>query len=90
MDIQYCSRYARNMVNLTQCRLAAILAADVVGFSKFMGEDKTNTLAALRELRNDLFQPKVVAHCGDIVKSMGVGWLAAFSRIFAIDEEGSS
>ena len=62
-------------------KLAAILAADVVGYSKLMGEDETRTLAALRELRNDLFQPTVSEHRGDIVKSMGDGWLVEFASV---------
>ncbi len=62
-------------------KLAAILAADVAGYSKLMGEDETSTLEALRELRNDLFQPTVSEHRGDIVKSMGDGWLVEFASV---------
>ena len=43
-------------------RLAAILAADVVDYSRLMGEDQTRTLDALRQLRGELFEPVVSAH----------------------------
>jgi adenylate cyclase len=62
-------------------KLAAILAADIAGYSKLMGEDETGTLAALRELRNDLFQPTVSEHRGEVVKSMGDGWLVEFASV---------
>ena len=62
-------------------RLAAILAADVVGYSKLMGADQTATLAALRELRAELLTPSVARHGGDTVKSMGDGWLVAFASV---------
>ncbi len=62
-----------------QRRLAAILAADVAGYSKLMGEDETGTLNALRKLRQDLFQPAVTEHRGTIVKNMGDGWLVDFA-----------
>lgn len=62
-------------------RLAAILAADVVGYSKLLGEDETRTLAALRELRNEYFQPTVTEHRGEVVKSMGDGWLVEFASV---------
>ena len=44
--------------------LAAILAADVVGYSRLMGEDETGTLTALKALRKDLFAPLVAEHHG--------------------------
>ncbi|MEE9602130.1 MAG: adenylate/guanylate cyclase domain-containing protein, partial [Thermoguttaceae bacterium] len=59
-------------------RLAAILAADVVGYSRLMGEDETGTLASLRAHREELIEPKVAAHEGRIVKLMGDGLLAEF------------
>ncbi|MGA7866980.1 MAG: hypothetical protein WCA23_23825 [Stellaceae bacterium] len=45
-------------------RLAAILAADVVGYSRLMGEDEEGTLAALKTLQRELIDPKVREHCG--------------------------
>jgi len=62
----------------TQRRLAAILAADVVGYSRLMGEDEAGTLAALRQLRSELFAPTVQSHGGTVIKDMGDGWLVAF------------
>jgi len=62
-------------------RLAAILAADVVGFSRLMGADETGTLERLKSLRKELVQPKVAAHGGRIVKLMGDGLLAEFPSV---------
>jgi len=60
-------------------RLAAILAADIIGYSKLMGEDEAGTLAALRRLRSEVFSPAVASKRGKIIKSMGDGWLVAFN-----------
>ena len=62
-------------------RLAAILAADVVGYSRLMGEDETGVLAALKSLRADLFDPLIAAHHGRIVKLMGDGALVEFASV---------
>jgi adenylate cyclase len=59
-------------------RLAAILAADVVGFSKLMGEDEEGTLAQIRSLRQDLVEPRVAARRGRVVKTTGDGFLVEF------------
>jgi len=59
-------------------RLAAILAADVVGYSRLMGADEAGTLSRLKALRRDLVQPKIAAHKGRVVKLMGDGLLAEF------------
>ena len=64
-----------------QRRLAAILAADVVGYSKVMGEDQAGTLAALRSLRRELFDPSVESNGGRLVKSMGDGYIVEFPSI---------
>ena len=61
-----------------QRRLAAILAADAVGYSRLMGEDETGTLSALNVNREELIEPKIVEHEGRIVKLMGDGLLAEF------------
>jgi adenylate cyclase len=58
--------------------LAAILAADVVGFSKLIGEDEAGTLAALRGIRKDIVNPVLAEHGGRIFKLMGDGMLAEF------------
>jgi adenylate cyclase len=60
-------------------RLAAILVADVVGYSRLMGADELDTLARLKELRNGLLHPSVQAHGGRIVKTSGDGTLIEFA-----------
>jgi adenylate cyclase len=65
----------------TQRRLAAILAADVVGYSRLMSEDETGTLDALRYLRREVFAPAVSDCNGTLVKSMGDGWLVEFPSV---------
>jgi adenylate cyclase len=60
-------------------RLAAILAADVVGYSRLMRTDEERTLARLKALRAELFDPQVAKHRGRIVKTTGDGALVEFS-----------
>jgi TolB-like protein/class 3 adenylate cyclase/tetratricopeptide (TPR) repeat protein len=62
-----------------QRRLAAILAADVVGYSRLMGRDESGTLAVLKTRRRDVLQPAIVRHRGRIVKVMGDGVLIEFA-----------
>lgn len=62
-------------------KLAAILAADVVGYSKLMAQDEDATLAQLKAHRSDLFDPKVAEHNGRIIKLMGDGTLVEFSSV---------
>jgi adenylate cyclase len=62
-----------------QRRLAAILAADIVGYSRLMGADEAGTLAALRGIWAERFNPAVAAHNGRIVKMMGDGALVEFA-----------
>ena len=59
-------------------RLSAILAADVVGYSKLMEQDEADTLEALRAHHRDTFDPEVARHGGRIVKLMGDGTLVEF------------
>src|SRR5512139_2833856 len=59
-------------------KLAAILAADVVGFSRLTGADEERTLARLRALRSDLLDPTIAVHRGRIVKRTGDGALVEF------------
>jgi adenylate cyclase len=61
-----------------QRRLAAILAADVVGYSRLMGRDESGTLARLREHRKQRFEPTLARHGGRLVKLTGDGALAEF------------
>jgi len=60
-------------------RLAAILAADVVGYSRLMGNDEEGTLAALKACRRELIEPKIAEHRGRIVKLTGDGALVEFA-----------
>jgi adenylate cyclase len=59
-------------------RLAAILAADVAGYSRLMGVDEEGTLAALKAYRRELIDPKIAEHRGRIVKTTGDGALVEF------------
>jgi TolB-like protein len=60
-------------------RLAAILAADVVGYSRLMGADEAGTHARLKTLRQDLIDPKIAEHRGRVVKRTGDGALVEFA-----------
>ena len=62
-----------------QRRLAAILATDVVGYSRLVEKDETGTLAALRQRRESILEPLVAQHQGRIVKLMGDGVLVEFA-----------
>jgi adenylate cyclase len=62
-----------------QRRLAAILSADVVGYSRLMGFDEAGTLAHLNALRRELIDPTIAAQSGRIVKLMGDGALVEFA-----------
>jgi adenylate cyclase len=59
-------------------RLAAILVADVVGYSRLMEADEAGTVAAMKELREDIIEPLVAQYAGRIVKFMGDGVLVEF------------
>jgi adenylate cyclase len=59
-------------------KLAAILVADVVGYSRLAGADEERTLARLRGLRSDLMDPAIAAHHGRIVKRTGDGSIVEF------------
>src|SRR6185312_9699025 len=61
-----------------QRRLAAILAADVVGYSRLMGQDEVGTLAALKARRKDVLEPLVKRHRGRVFKVTGDGVLIEF------------
>ena len=62
-------------------RLAAILAADVAGYSRLMSEDEAGTLAAWQRCHSELIDPGIARHRGRIVKLMGDGLLAEFSSV---------
>src|SRR5438128_4623739 len=62
-------------------RLAAILAADVAGYSRLMGADEEGTLERLKVVRRQLVDPKIEEHRGRIVKTTGDGLLAEFASV---------
>jgi adenylate cyclase len=62
-------------------KLAAILAADVVGYSRLMGADEAGTLSALKQHRQAVFDPAVAAHNGRIVKLIGDGTIVEFGSV---------
>ena len=62
-------------------KLAAILVADVVGYSRLAGADEDRTLARLRGLRSDLIDPAIAAHHGRIVKRTGDGSIIEFRSV---------
>src|SRR3954453_20681119 len=64
-----------------QRRLAAILAADVVGYSRLMGADEMGTLTALKSHRRELVDPAIAEHRGRIVKTTGDGMLVEFASV---------
>jgi adenylate cyclase len=62
-------------------RLAAILAADIAGYSRLMGADEEGTLARLKAHRRELIDPKISEHRGRIVKTTGDGILIEFPSV---------
>src|SRR6266700_1596502 len=62
-------------------KIAAILAADVVGYSRLAGADEDRTLARLRALRSDLIDPTIAVHKGRVVKRTGDGALVEFRSV---------
>src|SRR5262245_58331695 len=62
-----------------QRRLAAILVADVVGYSKLIGSDEAGTLAQLHALRTEVIEPQIAKHVGRLFKSVGDGFLNEFA-----------
>src|SRR5262245_33997622 len=64
-----------------QRRLAAIVSADVAGYSRLMGRDESGTLAALKSLRRELIDPKIGEHGGRIVKTTGDGLPLEFASV---------
>jgi TolB-like protein len=67
--------------NQTRRKIVAILAADVVGYSRLAGTDEDRTLARLRALRSDLVDPSIAVHKGRVVKRTGDGALVEFSSV---------
>lgn len=63
-------------------RLAAVLAADIAGYSRLMGADEVGTLTALKRLRREVVDPAIAEHKGRIVKTTGDGLLVEFASSF--------
>jgi adenylate cyclase len=72
---------AQRMAERVERRLTAILAADVVGYSRLMGADEEGTLAALKAIRRELVDPRIAEHRGRIVKTTGDGILIEFPSV---------
>src|ERR1700689_2992196 len=70
-------------------RLAAILAADVAGYSRLMSQDEAGTLAELKTHRSELIEPAIAKYGGRVVKLMGDGILVEFSSVVAAVECGA-
>jgi class 3 adenylate cyclase len=64
-----------------QRRLAAIVSADVAGYSRLMGRDESGTLAALKALHREIVDPLIAKHNGRIVKTTGDGLLLEFASV---------
>src|SRR5580658_5821441 len=80
--VQLIHLFPEGAVCMTETRkIAAILAADVVGYSRLAGSDEDRTLARLRALRSDLIDPTVAVHHGRVVKRTGDGALVEFRSV---------
>jgi adenylate cyclase len=62
-------------------RLAAILAADMAGYSRLIGKDEGDTLQGFKAIQSELFDPTIAAHNGRLVKTTGDGLLVEFSSV---------
>src|SRR5215469_7337366 len=67
--------------NCPERRLAAILAADVAGYSRLIGADEEGTLSRLRAIRTEVIDPAIAAHRGRLVKTTGDGFLVEFASV---------
>jgi adenylate cyclase len=62
-------------------KLAAIVVADVVGYSRLMGSNEAGTLARIKALRRELLDPKIAEHGGRVIKTAGDGILSEFPSV---------
>jgi len=74
----------------TERRLAAILAADIAGYSRLMGADEEGTLRQLKAHRKELIDPKITEYRGRIVKTTGDGMLVEFVSVVALRRRHSA
>src|SRR5690349_17025513 len=65
----------------TERRLAAILAADIAGYSRLIGADEEGTLGRIRSLRAEIIDPAIAGHRGRLVKTTGDGLLVEFASV---------
>jgi adenylate cyclase len=77
----YPSRAQRSAIHLMERRLSAIMAADVVGYSRLMGANEVGTLTALNHRRSEVIEPRITAHNGRVVKLTGDGMLVEFPSV---------
>src|SRR5215469_3235065 len=82
VDREFCSGAAQRMSGeRVERKLAAILAADIAGYSRLMGADEEGTHAALKAIRRELGDPMIAEHRGRIFKTTGDGLLAEFTSV---------
>ena len=62
-------------------RLAAVMSADIVDYTRLMGADQAGTLTAMRSFRTEVLRPTAGSHSGEIIKDMGDGWLVEFTSV---------
>jgi adenylate cyclase len=77
------------MANLER-KLAAIMAADVVSYSKFMAKNEDETLHLIKSLQANILTPQIEKHKGKIFKKMGDGYLAEFPSVVDAIKAGIS
>jgi adenylate cyclase len=81
-------RFIHNIFGVMERKLAAIFAADVVGYSRLMEHDEAGTIAALKERRKVILKPLVALHNGRMVNVMGDGVLIEFpSAVNAVQRQ---
>src|SRR5215469_1261738 len=84
VDREFCSGAAQRMSGeRVERKLAAILAADIAGYSRLMGADEEGTHAALKAIRRELGDPMIAEHRGRIFKTTGDGLLAEYTGVVA-------
>lgn len=66
---------------MSSSRLAVLLVADIVEYSRMMAEDESATIGFVQEVNDRFLSPNISDHSGEILKRMGDGWIVAFSTI---------
>src|SRR6476620_908328 len=78
---EQCTAPGHSGIGTSTRHLAAILAADIAGYSRLMGVDEEGTLARLKAHRRELVDPKISEHRGRLVKTTGDGMLVEFASV---------